>query len=247
MTQLAGAGEQRAAGATFVLIHGAWHGGWCWRPVQRLLEAKGATVYAPSLTGLGDRKHLNGEQVNLTTHVADVVDLLETEELEQVVLVGHSYAGMVVTGAAAKAAPRLKSVVYLDAFVPEPGQSMFDLSNPKFVAHWRDKAKTAGDGWKVPPMLDAKAMGLSGALAARVDQKLTAQSIATFDEKLSFEPKALAGLRRAYLRAGAFGGFGPTADRVKKNGWPVRTLDSGHDVMLAHPDELAQALLEERG
>jgi pimeloyl-ACP methyl ester carboxylesterase len=246
MTQVANAAEP-AKGGTFVLIHGAWHGGWCWRPVQRRLEARGATVYAPSLTGLGDRKHLNDPKVNLSTHVADVVDLLETEELEQVVLVGHSYAGMVVTGAAAKVPKRLASVVYLDAFVPESGQSMFDLSNPKFVAHWREKAKTAGDGWRVPPMLDAKAMGLSGALAQRVDKKLTAQSIATFDEKLSFDPKALAGLKRAYFRAGAFGGFGPTAERVKKDGWAVRSIDSGHDVMLAHPDELAQALLEERG
>src|SRR5437763_16440673 len=85
---------------TFLLVHGAWHGGWCWRPLQKILEKAGATVFAPSLTGLGDRRHLLSEKVNLQTHVDDVCDLLDSEELEGVTLVGHSYAGVVVTGAA---------------------------------------------------------------------------------------------------------------------------------------------------
>ncbi|MFT3838358.1 MAG: alpha/beta fold hydrolase [Myxococcaceae bacterium] len=111
---------------TFLLVHGAWHGGWCWRPLQKILEKAGATVFAPSLTGLGDRRHLLSEKVNLQTHVDDVVDLLESEELSDVTLVGHSYAGLVITGAAAKARERLAQVIYLDAFVPNPGQSMLD-------------------------------------------------------------------------------------------------------------------------
>jgi pimeloyl-ACP methyl ester carboxylesterase len=229
---------------TFLLVHGAWHGGWCWRPLQKLLEKSGATVFAPSLTGLGDRRHLLSEKVNLQTHVDDVLDLLESEELENVTLVGHSYAGLVVTGAAAKAPERLAQVVYLDAFVPGPGQSMLDLMSPKYSEHWREKAKKDGDGWKVPPMLDAKSMGLTGELAVRVDKKLSPQPLATVDDKLDFDPKKLSGLKRSYLRAGAYAGFGPTAERVKKDGWPVKSIDSGHDVMLAKPDELAAALLE---
>lgn len=229
---------------TFLLVHGAWHGGWCWRPVQKILEKAGATVFAPSLTGLGDRRHLLSEKVNLSTHVDDVVDLLESEELSNVTLVGHSYAGLVVTGAAAKVPERLKHVVYLDAFVPNSGQSMLDLMSAKYSEHWRERAKKDGDGWKVPPMLDAKAMGLTGELAARVDKKLSAQPLATVDDKLEFDAKKLSDLKRSYLRAGAYAGFGPTAERVKKDGWTVKSIDSGHDVMLAKPDELAAALLE---
>jgi len=243
---MARAGVANPKPKTFLLVHGAWHGGWCWRPLQKLLEAKGSTVFAPSLTGLGDRKHLLDQKINLATHVDDIVELLENEELTQVTLVGHSYAGLVVTGAAVKARERLAHVVYLDAFVPPGGQSMLDQMSKQYSDHWREKAKTSGDGWKVPPMLDAKAMGLTGELAARVDRKLTPQPLATFDDKLEFDPKTLDGLARSYIRAGAYGGFGPTAARVKKDGWPVTTLDCGHDAMLAKPDELAAALLEEK-
>ncbi len=247
LTTRVGASGGSVTGQTFVLVHGAWHGGWCWRPLQRLLEAKGATVFAPSLTGLGERKHLLDPKVNLTTHVEDVLELLDAEDLEQATLVGHSYAGLVVTGAAARAPERLARLVYLDAFVPAPGQSMLELMKPEYVQHWREKAKAVGDGWKVPPMLDAKAMGLSGALAAKVDKKLSPHPLASLDEKLEFEPKKLEGLHRSYLRAGGFAGFGPTAERVRKEGWPVRTLDAGHDVMLAKPEALAAALLDEKG
>ena len=243
---MAKAGAASAKAKTFVLVHGAWHGGWCWRPVQKLLEAKGATVFTPSLTGLGDRKHLLDQKITLATHVDDVVELLESEELDSVTLVGHSYAGMVVTGAAVRARERLAHVVYLDAFVPTPGQSMLDQMSKTYSDHWREKAKSVGDGWKVPPMLDAKAMGLTGELAARVDRKLSPQPLATFDDKLEFDPIKLDGLARSYLRAGAYGGFGPPAARVKKDGWAVTTLDCGHDAMLARPDELAAALLEEK-
>ncbi|MGH8724055.1 MAG: alpha/beta fold hydrolase, partial [Burkholderiales bacterium] len=105
---------------TFVLIHGAWHGGWCWRFVRPLL--KGHEVFAPSLTGLGERKHLVRADIGLDTHIEDVAALLEMEDLKDVVLVGHSYGGMVITGAAARAPARIQRLVYLDAFVPESGK-----------------------------------------------------------------------------------------------------------------------------
>jgi len=105
--------------APFVLVHGAWHGGWCWQRVTPLLRAAGHEVYAPSLTGVGDRAHLAGGKIDLETHIADVCGLIEMEDLAGVVLVGHSYAGMVITGVADRAAARLKSLVYVDAFVPE--------------------------------------------------------------------------------------------------------------------------------
>ena len=228
-----------------VLVHGSWHGAWCWRPVERLLRAAGREVFVPTLTGLADRAHLATRSTNLSTHVDDVARLLELEELAHAVLVGHSYGGMVVTAAAAKAARRVEKIVYLDAMVPEPGQSGFDLFPPAIADRWRKKAQEKGDGWLVPPTLDARAMGLDDPKqAARVDAKLTPMPLATFEEKLAFDAAALAKVERSYIRCGKFSGFGPTAERVRKLGWPVRTLDCGHDAMLIAPEALAKLLLE---
>src|SRR5437868_3991930 len=114
---------------TFVLVHGAWHGGWCWRRVADLLEAKGHKVFAPTLTGLGERSHLLRAGINVSTHVTDVANVLKWEGLSGVVLCGHSYGGLVVSGVAEKAAAAIGSIVFLDAFVPERGDAMADLTN----------------------------------------------------------------------------------------------------------------------
>ncbi len=230
---------------TFVLVSGAWHGGWCWRRVERSLRAKGHQVFAPSLTGVADRAHLLTKDVALSTHVEDVARLLELEDLREVVLVGHSYGGMVITGVAAKAAARLARLLYLDAFVPAPGQSAFDLMSPKYVESWRRRAREQGDGYRVPPMLSARAMGVVDAKdAAWVDAKLTPHPLRTFEEKLSFDPKALAGLAKTYVWCTAYSGFGPTAARVKGQGFTVHELDAGHDAMVTAPDALAAALAQ---
>src|SRR5919108_5734416 len=116
--------------ATFVLVHGAWHGGWCWIKVTRLLTDAAHAVHTPTLTGLGERAHLARPEIDLETHVQDVVALLDTEELRQVVLVGHGYAGIVISGVAARAEKRIARLVFLDACVPEPGQSLVSLLPP---------------------------------------------------------------------------------------------------------------------
>jgi len=120
------AGTRRKS--TYVLVHGAWHGGWCWKKVAPALRAAGHVVYTPTLTGLGERAHLANPAIDLATHVADVVNLLEAEELDKVVLVGHSYGGMVVTGVADRAADRIGRLVYLDAANPKDGQSLVDVA-----------------------------------------------------------------------------------------------------------------------
>jgi len=112
---------------TFVLADGAWHGGWCWRRVASLLRAAGHGVYTPTLTGLGERAHLVGRHVDLDTHIADVRGVLQCEELSNVVLCGHSYGGMVISGVAESAPNALRSLVYLDAFVPADGQCLLDF------------------------------------------------------------------------------------------------------------------------
>lgn len=229
---------------TFVLVHGSWHGGWCWRKVVPLLRQAGHDVYAPSLAGLGERSHRLTRDVNLATHVRDVVELLQFEDLRDVILVGHSYAGMVITGVADQAAERLSQLVYLDAFVPESGQSGFDNMSPKIRESWRNHATKTGEGWWVKPLLDAKAMGVTDAAdAAWVDSRLRRMPIATFEQPLKFSEPKLAKLTRSYIRCSGFSGFGPTAKRVRERGWDVQELACGHDAMVAAPAELARALL----
>jgi pimeloyl-ACP methyl ester carboxylesterase len=127
---------------TFVLVHGGWHGGWCWRRVAPLLRAAGHEVHTPTLSGLGERAHLAGPDTGLATHVEDVVARLEMEDLHDVVLVGHSSGGAIITGVAQRAAECLAALVYLDAFMPRPGESVLDLLRPE----WRDHFLAAVDG-----------------------------------------------------------------------------------------------------
>ncbi|MFO0597549.1 MAG: alpha/beta hydrolase family protein [Myxococcaceae bacterium] len=231
----------RAAGKTeptFVLVHGAWHGGWCWAEVIALLKERGHTAVAPTLTGLAERAKELSAEVNLTTHVDDVVKACDG--LEHVILVGHSYGGLVISAAVDRLAPKLDRLVYLDAFLPEPGQCGFDLMKKEYGQHWKERAK-GGPG--VPPMLSAKAMGVTDEKRAKeVDAKLTPHPLATFEEKVQFDLEKWKGLKKSYLRAAKYSGFGPTAVRAKKEGLEVQELDSGHDVMLAAPAALAAAL-----
>jgi pimeloyl-ACP methyl ester carboxylesterase len=241
----AAAGE--GAGRVFVLVHGSWHGGWCWRDVERRLRALGHVVFAPTLTGLAERAHLLSRDVKLSTHVDDVARLIEVEELERVCLVGHSYGGLVITHAAMKVVPRLFELVYLDAFVPSSGQTGFELMQAKYSASWKKRAEAEGEGFRIPPMMDAKSMGITDAKkAAWVDKKLTAHPIGTYEERLTFDEAAWGRLSRRYLRCKAFGGFGPTAERARKLGFPVQELDCGHDAMVADPEGLTKALLGQK-
>src|SRR5438874_4002154 len=135
---------------TFVLVHGAWHGGWCWIKVTRLLTDAAHVVYTPTLTGLGERGHLARPEIDLEAHIQDIVAVLEAEELRNVVLVGHSYAGMVITGVAGRVPNRIASLVYLDAFVPESGRSLLSYQAPERAEAIRSSAEGEGEGWRFP-------------------------------------------------------------------------------------------------
>ncbi len=117
--------------ATYVLVHGAWHGSWCWKRVRKALQAAGHDVFTPTLTGVGERSHLNSPGVNLSTHIADVANLIRWEELSDVILCGHSYGGCVISGAADSVSDRIRAVVYLDAFVLEDREALIDLLPPE--------------------------------------------------------------------------------------------------------------------
>ncbi len=138
--------------ATFVLVHGAWHGSWCWKRVRKTLQADGHEVFTPTLTGVAERSHLISPQVSLDTHIADVVNLIRWEELDDVVLCGHSYGGCVITGAADRVADRIKALVYLDAFIIGDGQALHDVLPPEVRDAQLEGAAERGHGWQVQPI-----------------------------------------------------------------------------------------------
>jgi len=219
---------------TFVLVHGAWHGGWCWKRVVERLAAKGNRVYAPSLTGLADRSHLLSEAVNLSTHVADVANLIRWEELKDVVLVGHSYGGMVVTGVADKLPERIACLVYLDAYVPESGQSMQDL-RPRELPNALTVDPTSAETFRV-----------NERDRAWVDRLCTPHPVACVTERLLLSGAYRAVRRKIYVRAAGYPhpAFAATYERVKGDpGWVAHALPCGHDVMVDMPDALAEILL----
>src|SRR5215471_9246086 len=165
---------------TFVLVHGAWHGGWCWRRVVDWLTADGHRVFAPTLTGLGERSHLISRSINLATHIADVVNLIQWERLSDVVLVGHSYAGFVISGAAEQAA--IASIVFLDAFVPSDGDCFVELAAPA-TREAIEAAQRQGD-FTVPPR-PAAFFKVNEADRDWVDALCTPHPIATMLERIT--------------------------------------------------------------
>ena len=137
-------------GATFLVCHGAWSGGWQWKKMHPLMRAAGHRLVTPTCTGLGEREHLAEPSVDLETHIRDILNVIRYEDLRDIALIGHSYGGMVATGVADRARDRITQLIYRDAFVPNDGQSLLDLNEPA-RRQTTDLAKS-GDGWRVPPM-----------------------------------------------------------------------------------------------
>jgi pimeloyl-ACP methyl ester carboxylesterase len=183
---------------TFVLVHGAWHGGWCWQRVADRLRGGGHAVFTPTLTGLGERSHLLREGVDLKTHITDVVNVMKWEGLSDVVLCGHSYGGFVISGVAEQMAPAIRSIVFLDAFVPRNGESVLDLTGPAVQEGIRN-ALQRGD-IAIPPRA-AEAFGVNEADRAWVDRLCVGQPIATFTDKIALSGARERIARKSYIRA----------------------------------------------
>jgi pimeloyl-ACP methyl ester carboxylesterase len=238
------ASNMTGAQKTFVLIHGAWHGGWCWRRVADLLEQRGHKVFAPTLTGLGERSHLLRSDINLDTHIADVVNVVKWEDLKDVVLVGHSYGGFPMSGAIEQIHDRISSVVFLDAFVPEDGQKSLDVAS-EFARKGALEAIAKGDISRLQP--PAATFHVNESDQAWVNGKLTPQPIGVM-----LQPVKLTGAherigKKAYIRAPKYPQ--PAFDsyyRAKKAdpSWRTYELPCGHDVMIDMPERLAEILLE---
>lgn len=229
-----------------VLVHGAWHGGWCWRHAARLLAAAGHRVSAPTLTGLGERAHLQSAAVDLDTHIADVVAHITAEELDRVVLVGHSYGGFVVRGAAARLPDTVAQVIYLDAFVPEHGDVVATYAGDARAQEIRDSV--AHDGAATLPPLPAAVFGLSDpAQAAWVTRRMTPQPAKTYLQPLDLGGRHAHPPHPAYIACMApkLDVFDATRARIKAApDWRYVELQQGHDVMVSAPELLAKTLQE---
>jgi pimeloyl-ACP methyl ester carboxylesterase len=231
--------------ATFVLVHGAWHGGWCWARVRERLAAAGHRVFTPTLSGLGARKHLLSREVVLDTHIADVVNLLEAEELADVVLVGHSYAGAVAPGVVDRAPQRIRQLVLLDATIVDFGEAPIDLAPPEVAAARRAQVARDGEGYKLaaPP---AEVFGVSDpADLAWVGRRLTPHPFGTYEQKLARHGAGLGRVPRTYIDCVApmLETINPSRARVRaRPEWRVLELATGHDAMVTAPRELAEML-----
>lgn len=239
--------------ATFVLVHGAWHGAWSYRDTARQLRQLGHTVFATTLTGAGERAHLNHHGITLETHIRDVLGTIESEELTDIVLVGHSYGGIITTGVADRIPDRIRSLVFVDAFLPEDGQSLnalLKLSLPPeyaalFLKTFYDAARDDGCGMMNP--IPAELFGISPENRAWVDRRCVPQALATFEMPLLLTGAHEKITRRMYILAT---GWGPSpypyfARRCEaRPGWRVVTVESSHDVMIDHPAELTRLLVE---
>lgn len=238
-------GKQTLDVTTYVLVHGAWHGSWCWKRIRKCLQEAGHQVFTPTLTGLGERSHLNGPGVNLSTHIADVVNLLRWEDLSNVILCGHSYGGSVISGAADQVPERIRTLVYLDAFVPEDGECVFDLHSPERAQQMRLQAQAAGEGWNVPP-IPAERFNVNRQDAAWVNTQCTSQSIASFEEPIRLSRVPSHTYDAAHILATGWDNspFQAAHERAKAKGWKIRTVPCGHEAMLDLPGELTDLLLE---
>jgi pimeloyl-ACP methyl ester carboxylesterase len=232
--------------AIFVLVHGGWHGGWCWNRVAPLLRAAGHDVWTPTLTGLADRAHALTPETDLRTHIRDIVGLLVFEDLGRVILVGHSYAGMVIAGVAAEAPDRIAHVVYLDAFVPQEGDSLMTLLSPEREFYYRTHAVQRDQIWRVPPP-PVDALGVRDAAdAVWMQARLTDQPLRSFDQELT--TVAPSTLPRTYIHCTEgpiVGSFAPFASRAQTDpSWSYVELATGHDAMIIEPRALAELLLD---
>ena len=229
--------------AAFVLVHGAWHGAWCWRRVTRLLTARGHEVFAPTLTGVGERAHLLTPSVDLRTHITDVVNVMKWERLGDVVLVGHSYGGMVATGVAEEMQSAIGAIVFLDAFYPDNGQSLTDQA----VKASRDAIEAAArNGETVVAPRSAAAFRVNERDCAWVDALCVPQPILTLTQKLPHTGARERIARRAYIRAAGYPneGFDAARAKARANNWQIYDLPCGHDVMVDMPEALAKILEE---
>lgn len=234
--------------ATFVLVHGSSHGGWCWKKVVPLLSKEANEVYTPTLTGLGERSHLVSKDIGLDTHILDIVQVLEYEGLNKVILVGHSYGGLVIGGVAEKVPERIRRLVYIDAYIPQDNKSAFDIityletiSRFQFRDFKERTLKEQGREWLIAPY-KPEDFGVTNPDDIRwMNYRLSPMPWHTHDQPLRIaNPKAKT-LPKSYICCSEFGNAHFRADKSPVD-WDYHELMKGHDIMITAPNELVQLL-----
>lgn len=229
---------------TFVLVHGVWHGGWCWSRVADILRARGHRVTAPTQTGLGERSHLLSPGITIQTFVEDIVRHLEFNDLQNVNLVGHSFGGIPITGAADKVPERIARLIYLDAIMLDTGETWMSLL-PKDMAEDRaELARKTSGGLSLPPA-PAESFGVERPEdVAFVQPRLTPHPFRTFTTALDLKNPVGNGLPARYIRC-THPPYRPAAvalERARTLGWSVEEIATGHDAMVTEPLALADLL-----
>ena len=244
--------------SVYVLVGGGWLGGWCWQEVARRLREEGHDVYPVTLTGLGERVHLASPEVDLETRISDVVNLIEFEDLRDVVLVGHSYANLVVTGVADRVVERISQLVYLDTGQLPNGTALIEVFPAEARSHIERQVEESGDGWRFP-LPPQEELANFGSLQGLVDAKLellrsraVAQPFGTFTQPLRLENPA----REALPKVGILCSFSleevqaiiesgdPVFREMASPSWRFIELPTGHYPMFSRPDDLAAELLD---
>ena len=228
-------------GSTFLVCHGAWSAGWAWKKMHPLMAAAGHRLVTPTYTGLGERAHLANPSIDLETHIADILNVIKYEDLRDIVLIGHSYGGMVASGVADRARDRITQLIYLDAFVPDDGQSLLDLNEP--ARQRMQELASSGDGWRVPPNPtppDTAQADLDWLTERRVDMP-----IKCFEIKLKLHGGELT-LPRSYIFASRItpaDTFRRFAKRAKSEpGWRYFEIDASHSPHVTAPEALMTLL-----
>lgn len=226
--------------ATFLIAHGAWSAGWAWKKMPERLRAAGHEIITPSYTGLGERSHLVSRTIDLETHVADILAVLHYQDLQDIILVGHSYGGMVASVVADRARERLSQLVYLDAFIAENGKSLLDLQPPERRERMLKLAAEKGDGWLLTPNPmppDTPQEDQDWAVPRR-----RMQPLATFQQpaQLSGQPYTMPVSYIYCTRSGPEDVFGRSAERARREGWPVYEIDASHNPHITAPDALTE-------
>ncbi len=229
--------------STFVLVHGAWHGGWGWVRLAERLRRQGHIVFAPTLTGQGERTHHISPRVNATMHIDDIVNLIRYERLRDIVLVGHSYGGNVISGVAEIVPDKIASLVFLDAFIPDDGDAVVDLVQPVVK---EAILAAAARGESTVPVRDAAAFNVNEKDRAWVDSLAGPQPIGTLTEKIKLTGARDRVAKKTYIRASAYPNvaFEAAHARAKVEGWRTYEVPCGHDVMIDEPERLAEILVE---
>ena len=230
-------GQTPANKKTYVIVHGAWGGGWDWRTVSELLTGRGHVVFRPTLTGLGERAHLASPEIGLSTHITDVVNVLLYENLRDVTLVGHSYGGMVVTGVADRVPDRISHLAYVDAFVPEHGEALISLLPPERAAQFKSSTQA---GFIVPAWVKPGSMPPGD----------VPQPARTFSEPIALTNSLRERIPTSYIltvdRGADTDAFDPFAARARSKGWKTDRLTADHNAQRSAPQELCSLLEQVR-